>query len=56
MEILPPGAKSFQEARAAVISDYQGELEKNWLAALSRKYAVKVNEKGKRYILQKLVK
>jgi peptidyl-prolyl cis-trans isomerase SurA len=56
LDILPPGNKSFEDSRPAVISDYQGELEHKWLAALQKKYAVKVNEKGKRYVLQKLVK
>jgi peptidyl-prolyl cis-trans isomerase SurA len=56
LDILPPGNKSFEDSRPAVISDYQGELEQKWLATLSKKYAVKVNEKGKRYVLQKLVK
>lgn len=54
--ILPPGIMSFEEARPAIISDYQNFLEKQWVAALKKKYAVKVNEKGKQYILQKLRK
>jgi peptidyl-prolyl cis-trans isomerase SurA len=56
-EILPPGPMSFDEARTAIISDYQGNLEKMWLEQLKRKYPVKVNEKGKQYVfLQLLVK
>lgn len=53
-DILPPGAMSFEEARPAIISDYQGFLEKIWLERLKKKYTVKVNEKGKQYILQQL--
>jgi peptidyl-prolyl cis-trans isomerase SurA len=53
-DILPPGPMSFDEARPAIISDYQTFLEKSWLARLRGKYAVKVNEKGKQYILQQL--
>jgi peptidyl-prolyl cis-trans isomerase SurA len=53
-EILPAGLMSFEEAKPAVISDYQEFLEKNWLAQLKKKYQVKVNEKGKQYILQQL--
>lgn len=53
-EILPPGSMSFEEARPAIISDYQSYLEKRWVEELKKKYAVKVNEKGKKYILQKL--
>ncbi len=55
-EILPPGPKTFDEARAAIISDYQNYLEKNWLDQLKAKYPVKINEKGKKYILTQLQK
>ena len=53
-DILPPGPMSFEEARPAIISDYQAFLEKNWVEQLKKKYTVKVNEKGKQYILQQL--
>lgn len=53
-EILPPGPAAFEEAKATIVADYQQELEKKWLALLRGKYPVKVNEKGKRYILAKL--
>jgi peptidyl-prolyl cis-trans isomerase SurA len=36
--------RTFEEARGLVINEYQQELEKNWIAALRKKYAVKVNE------------
>jgi len=45
---------SFEEARPAIISDYQVFLEKMWLEQLRKRYTVKVNEKGKQYILQQL--
>jgi peptidyl-prolyl cis-trans isomerase SurA len=54
-EILPLGPMSFDEARTAIISDYQGNLEKMWLEQLKKKYPVKVNEKGKQYVLQQLL-
>jgi peptidyl-prolyl cis-trans isomerase SurA len=54
LDILPPGLKTFEEARASIISDYQAHLEQSWLDGLKKKYAVKVNEKGKRYILENL--
>jgi peptidyl-prolyl cis-trans isomerase SurA len=53
-DILPAGPMSFEEARPSIISDYQGFLEKKWVEQLKRKYPVKVNEKGKQYILQQL--
>jgi peptidyl-prolyl cis-trans isomerase SurA len=52
--ILPPGQKTFEEARPAVISDYQNHLEKVWLVALKKKYPVKQNAKGKAYVFEKL--
>jgi peptidyl-prolyl cis-trans isomerase SurA len=52
--MIPAGALSFEDARASVISDYQNELEKNWLAALRKKYPVKVNDKSKKYVVEKL--
>lgn len=52
--LVPPGVKSFEEARASVISDYQDQLEKQWLTALKEKFPVKVNNKGKKYVLAEL--
>lgn len=37
--------RSYSEARGLVISDYQGELEKQWVAELKKKYPVKIDEK-----------
>ncbi|NIJ53113.1 peptidylprolyl isomerase [Dyadobacter arcticus] len=42
-KIEAPRAKTFTEARGAVINDYQKELEKQWLARLTQKFPVKVN-------------
>ncbi len=36
--------KSFEDAKGAVISDYQAELDANWIKELKKKYPVKVNE------------
>lgn len=54
-DILPPGQKTFQEARPAIISDYQGFLEKEWLARLKKKFPVKLDKKGKAYVFSELL-
>ena len=54
-EIVPPGPLSFEEARASVISDYQDNLEKEWLEQLRKKYPVKVNDKAKKNVVEKLM-
>ncbi|MBO9571529.1 MAG: peptidylprolyl isomerase [Chitinophagaceae bacterium] len=37
--------KKFEDARGAVINDYQQLLEEQWMAELEKKYPVKVNDK-----------
>ncbi len=44
IKIVPPMQKTLKEARGYVISGYQDELEKKWLAELREKYPVKVNQ------------
>jgi peptidyl-prolyl cis-trans isomerase SurA len=41
----PPGQKTFDEARSALMEDYQKYLEKEWIDSLKEKYSVNVNEK-----------
>jgi peptidyl-prolyl cis-trans isomerase SurA len=44
-DVLPAKEqRSFDEARGFVINDYQQVLEDKWIAALKKKYPVKVNE------------
>ena len=43
----------FSEVRAVVISKYQDQLEKEWVAELHKKYPVKLNEEVFRSILKK---
>jgi peptidyl-prolyl cis-trans isomerase SurA len=43
--IAPPRVKGFNEVKGRVISDFQNELEKEWMKSLKEKYTVKVNEK-----------
>jgi peptidyl-prolyl cis-trans isomerase SurA len=54
--LIPPGIKAFQEARASVISDFQEEMEKKWVADLRKKYPVKVNKKAVKSVIQQLEK
>ena len=43
-KILKKGPESYQDVRGQVVSDYQEQLEKEWIAQLRRKYTFKVNE------------
>lgn len=52
--LIPAGALSFEDARTSIVSEYQSELEKNWLTALRKRYPVKVNDKTKKYVVEKL--
>ena len=54
--LLPPGIKEFEEARAQIVSDYQDKIEKQWLDQLRIKYPVKINNKGKKFVLTELTK
>jgi peptidyl-prolyl cis-trans isomerase SurA len=54
--LVAPGVKSFEEARSNVISDYQDYLEKVWLSELRKKFPVKMNNKGKKFVLAELTK
>lgn len=55
-EILGPGKMSFEEARMSLVSDYQNYLEQTWVTGLRKKYPVKINEKGKKYVFEQLQK
>ncbi|WP_160118606.1 peptidylprolyl isomerase [Chryseotalea sanaruensis] len=54
--ILPAGSRTFEEARGLLVADYQTYLENKWLETLRKKYPVKINAKGKKYVLGKLTK
>ena len=41
---LKPEAKTLDEARGLVTSDYQDKLEKEWIANLRQKYTITVNK------------
>ncbi len=54
--LVAPGTKSFAEARARLISDYQDSLEKNWVASLKDKYPVSINTKAKKAVVSELTR
>jgi len=54
--LVSPGIKTLEEARSNVISDYQDYLEKTWLIELRKKFPVKMNNKGKKYVLAELTR
>ena len=45
LEVRKPEPKTYKEARGAIVSAYQTQLEEEWLKELKEKYPVKVNEK-----------
>ena len=44
-EVRGPEEKTLRESRGLVTSDYQVELEKQWVKSLKERYPVKINEK-----------
>ena len=44
-EVRNPEPKTLKEARGIVTSDYQVELEQQWVKSLKERYPVKINEK-----------
>lgn len=53
-EVLPKMPKSFEEAQGNVISDFQVQKEKNWLANLSNKYKVVINKDALKQVKEEL--
>lgn len=43
-KILPPHPKELNETRGKVISDYQDQLEDEWVSSLKEKYTVQINQ------------
>lgn len=41
-ELIPTSTKAFDEAKGAITSDYQEQLEKEWLAELAKRHQIKV--------------
>lgn len=45
-KFLPSGKKSLNDARGAVMTDYQAYLEKEWIQSLMQKYPVVLNQQA----------
>ena len=43
-KLLKKGPEDYTDVKAEVVSDYQGQLEKEWVASLRKKYPVVVDE------------
>jgi peptidyl-prolyl cis-trans isomerase SurA len=53
IKIYPqPAAKIFNDAKNDIITDYQTELDRRWIAALRKKYPLKVDEAVLRFMLK----
>ncbi len=52
-ELLPPSTKEFKKVKGIVISDYQKQLEKEWVQALRSKYHVLINEASVQQLIKK---
>lgn len=53
-KVLPPAPKKLDEVRGQVISDYQQNLEQQWIQSLRQKYQVEINEAVLEQTLSKL--
>lgn len=53
-ELLPAGSKEYQEVEGRVLSDYQNDLELEWMQSLRDKYKVEVNEKTLKRVKKEL--
>lgn len=43
-EIIPAGPKELNDAKGAITSDFQNQLEKDWMAELAKKHPIVVHE------------
>lgn len=53
-EILPKEPKNLNEIKGQVISDYQNQLEKEWVSVLRQKHDVQINEEVLNYVLEQI--
>jgi len=53
-EIVPSSFKTFEEAKNKVISDYQEQLENNWINSLKEEFTCKINKKALKKVKKQL--
>ena len=53
-EVLPKTQKSFEEAKGAVMSDYQNHKEENWIKDLKSRYRIELNQDVLKAVKSKL--
>ena len=51
-EVIPARAKTLQEAKGYVISDYQDELDQNWIKELKSEFDIKLQKKTLKGLIQ----
>ena len=54
-KLIGPGIRTLEEAKTAVISDYQSEVESIWLNELKEKFPVRVDERIKKKTFKALL-
>jgi len=53
-EIVPSSLKTFEEAKNKIISDYQEQLENNWIDSLKEEFTCKINKKALKKVKKRL--
>lgn len=53
--VLPSANKTLEESRGLVVTDFQNQIEENWLASLRKRFKVDVNKKNLRKVKKQLL-
>ena len=53
-KVLPAGSKTLEEAKGSVISDYQAEIEANWIEGLHKRFKIEVNDKALKNVKKRI--
>lgn len=55
-KVMPSANKTYEEAKGKVISDYQNNIEDNWLKSLNERYKVEIHPKALNTVKNKIQK